>query len=301
MTIDAAQTKAAVEDREFAQPRPVRRASRSRSSRFEAALAYAVLTVGALIILGPFVITILTSLRTSEDLALNPGLWPTRWTFDSYITAFTDIPLGRMILNGLFISTVATAGGLFASVLGAFALAKLRFRGQRTFFGLVLFTLLIPGTVTLIPLYIIIRSLGLIDSPWALILPLWTGSAFAVFFLRQHLMTMPSELYEAAVLDGCSTPGVVFRIFLPLLRGPLSILAILNFLASWNDLLGPLVYLSSPDQMTPTVGLTYFQGQYTSDLPVILAGALVIVVPTTIIFLLFSRQVREGLIITGLK
>ncbi|WP_368498223.1 carbohydrate ABC transporter permease [Herbiconiux sp. A18JL235] len=300
MTIDVVQTESDTSPRDSAPP-PVRSRSRSRGRRVEAALAYFVLTIGALLILGPFVVTILTSFRTSADMAVNPGLWPAEWTLDSYVTAFTEVPLARMILNGLFISTVATAGGLLASLLGAFALAKLKFRGQRTYFGLVLFTLLIPGTVTLIPLYIIIRSLGLIDSPWALILPLWTGSAFAVFFLRQHLMTMPVELYEAAILDGCSTPGVVFRIFLPLLRGPLSILAILNFLASWNDLLGPLVYLSSPDQMTPTVGLTYFQGQYTSNLPVILAGALVIVIPTTIIFLLFSRQVREGLAISGLK
>ena len=162
-------------------------------------------------------------------------------------------------------------------------------------------TTMIPAAVTLIPLYTIIRAVGLVDTPWALILPMWTGSAFAVFFLRQHMLGVPQALFDAAVLDGCSIPTVIFRIFLPLVRGPLSILAILSFLASWNDLLGPLIYLNSPENMTPTVGLTYFQGQYTTNFPVILAGALVIVVPTTIIFLIFNRQIRQGMLISGMK
>jgi multiple sugar transport system permease protein len=203
--------------------------------------------------------------------------------------------------DGLFIAVLATVGNLLSSTLAAFALARLRFPGRSQLFGLVLFTLLIPGAVTLIPLYTIIRAIGLVDTSWALILPLWTGSAFAVFFLRQHMMSIPNDLYEAAVLDGCSTPGVIFRIFLPLVRGPLGILAILNFLASWNDLLGPLVYLNSPEKMTPTVGLTYFQGQYLTNFPVVLAGALVILVPTTVIFLIFNRQLRQGMLISGLK
>lgn len=264
-------------------------------------VAYVVLCVATLIILAPFALAVITSLRPNDDFITSASIWPTSWTIDNYVSVFTEIPMARMIYNGLFIAILATAGNLLASTLAAFALARLRFPGRNRLFGLVLFTLLIPGAVTLIPLYTIIRALGLVDTSWALILPLWTGSAFAVFFLRQHMLSIPNDLYEAAVLDGCSTPGVIFRIFIPLVRGPLGILAILSFLASWNDLLGPLIYLNSPEKMTPTVGLTYFQGQYTTNFPVVLAGALVIVIPTTIIFLIFNRQLRQGMLISGLK
>jgi multiple sugar transport system permease protein len=263
--------------------------------------AYAILTVATLIILGPFVLTLLASFRSNEDYITSSSLWPQEWTLDNYVSVFTEIPMGRMIFNGLFIAVLATAGNLLSSLVSAFCLAKLHFPGRSQLFGVILFTMLIPGAVTLIPLYTIIRAVGLVDSPWALIVPFWTGSAFSVFFLRQHLLGVPHALFEAAVLDGCSIPGTIFRIFLPLVRGPLSILAILNFLASWNDLLGPLIYLNTPEKMTPTVGLTYFQGQYLTNFPVVLAGALVILVPTTIVFLLFSRQLRQGMLISGLK
>lgn len=264
-------------------------------------VTYTLLTLATLVILGPFVVTVLAALRTNADYISSTSIWPRAWTFANFRTVFTAIPMARMIFNGLFIAVLATVGNLTASLVAAFALAKLRFPGRSQLFGLTLFTMLIPSAVTLIPLYTIIRAVGLVNTPWALIVPFWTGSAFAVFFLRQHLLGMPHELYEAAVLDGCSIPGTIFRIFLPLLRGPLSILAILNFLASWNDLLGPLIYLNSPEKMTPTVGLTYFQGQYTTNFPVVLAGALVILVPTTVIFLIFNRQLRQGLLISGMK
>ena len=127
---------------------------------------------------------------------------------------------------------------------------------------------MIPSAVTLIPLYTIIEGFGLVDSPWALIVPFWTGSAFAVFFLRQHLLGVPHELFEAATLDGCSIPQMILRVYLPTIRVRSSILAILNFIASWNDLLGLSIYPNSPEKITPTVGLTYFQGQYTTNYPV---------------------------------
>jgi len=276
-------------------------ASRGATRTVATTLSYLVLAIATVVVLAPFLLTVITTFRPNHDYITSRSIWPQEWTLDNYTSVFVEIPMGQMIFNGLFIAVLATAGNLLSSVLAAFALAKLRFPGRGGLFGLTVFTLLIPGAVTLIPLYTIIRALGLVDSPWALILPMWTGSAFAVFFLRQHMMGVPNELYEAAVLDGCSTPGVIFRVFLPLVRGPLGILAILNFLASWNDLLGPLIYLNSPEKMTPTVGLTYFQGQYTTNFPVILAGALVIVIPTTVMFLIFNRQLRQGMLVSGLK
>lgn len=274
---------------------------RATANRRTLVLSYSVLIVAALLILGPLFLTLITTFRPSSDYATSPSIWPQEWTFDNYVAVFADVPMARMILNGLFIATMATVGSLTASLLGAFAIAKLRFPGRGTLFAVTVFTLLIPAAITLIPLYTIIRSLGLIDTPWALILPAWTGSAFAVFFLRQFILGVPHEMYEAAVLDGCSTWRIIFRVYLPLVRGPISILAILSFLGSWNDLLGPLMYLNSPEQMTPSVGLTYFQGQYVTNLPATLAGAVVIVIPTTIVFLIFNRQIKDGLLISGIK
>ncbi|GAA2580197.1 carbohydrate ABC transporter permease [Dactylosporangium fulvum] len=278
---------------------PGREARRNRTGRRVRGWEYVVLSVAVVIILGPFLVAALTSLRTNADYVSSTSVMPTEFTLSNYVRVFEEIPMGRMILNGLLIAVLGTFGGLVASLVGAFCFAKLRFAGREPLFGVVLFTMLVPSTVTLIPLYTIIRAVGLVDSPWALILPACTGSAFAVFFLRQHLMSVPHEFYEAAALDGCSVPGTIFRVYLPLVRGPLAILAILNFLASWNDLLGPLIYLNTPEKMTPTVGLTYFRGQYTTDFPVMLAGSLVVLVPTTIIFLVFNRHIRDGLAISG--
>ncbi|WP_307376748.1 carbohydrate ABC transporter permease [Microbacterium sp. W4I20] len=226
---------------------------------------------------------------------------PTTWTLQNYADVFTEMPMLRMLFNGLFIAVLATAGNLLGSLLAAFAIAKLRFPGRGALFAIIVFTLLIPGTITMIPLYTMMRAIGLVDTPWALILPMWTGTAFAVFFLRQFVLGVPNELYEAAVLDGCSVPRVLFTIYLPLLRGPLAVLAILGFLGSWNDLLGPLIYLNSPEQMTAAVGLTYFQGQYVTNFPALLAGGFIILVPTTVMFLIFNRQIRDGMLISGMK
>ena len=160
---------------------------------------------------------------------------------------------------------------------------------------------MIPPAVLLIPFYTIMYALSLIDTPWALILPHLTGNAFAIFFLRQHMLTIPHELHEAATMDGCSIASILFRIYLPLVKGPMSVLIIINFMLHWNDLLGPLIYLNSVEQMTPTAGLSFFRGQFATEYPVLLAGSIVCIVPTTIVFLLFNRHIRQGLLITGLK
>lgn len=262
-------------------------------------VSYLLLTVAVVIVLGPFFVALLTTFKTDADFKTSSSVWPREFTVENYARIFTEIPMALMIWNGLFIAVLATAGSVLASLLGAFALAKLRFLGSTTMFRAILFTLLVPGTVTIIPMYVVIRFIGLVDTPWALIIPAWLGSAFSVFFLRQHLLGVPHEMYEAAVLDGCSVPRIIFQIFLPLVKGPIAILSILGFIGSWNDLLGPLIYLNSPEKMTPTVGLTFFQGQYETEFPVLLAGAVIVLIPTTIIFLIFNRHIRDGLAFGG--
>lgn len=280
---------------------PAARAGRSRLTlpRIRTLLGYLLLTFSVIIIVGPFVVALLNTFKTNAEFIRSTSILPEEFTLENYVRIFTEIPMMRMIFNGLFIAILATAGSLVASLVGAFCLAKLKFFGRGTLFRSVLFTMLVPATITLIPLYVLVRSVGLVNTPWALILPFWFGTAFAVFFLRQHLMVIPHEMFEAAILDGCSIPRMIFQIYLPLVRGPLAILAILGFIYSWNDLLGPLIYLNSPEKMTPTVGLTFYQGQYTTDFPMILTGSVIILIPTTIIFLVFNRYIRDGLALGG--
>jgi multiple sugar transport system permease protein len=274
------------------------RRGRATAGRMIGNLILAALAVSVLV---PFIWSGLASFQTNADFISTKSLFPSEWTLGNYVKVFTDIPMAQMLVNGVFIAGTAAVGGVFSSAIAAFCLAKVPFRGRGPFLAIVVATMMVPSAVLLIPLDTITNGLGLVDTPWALILPQLTGSAFAVFFLRQHMMTIPHALFEAATIDGCSVPGILFRIYMPLVRGPMSVLVILNFMAVWNDLLGPLIYLNTAANMTPTAGLSFFRGQYVSEYPVLLAGSLVCIVPTTIIFLLFSRQIRQGLLITGLK
>lgn len=272
-----------------------------RRHRASSLAVYLGLVTASLVVILPFVWLLISSLETNAEFISSDKLLPTTWTLANYMTVFTQIPMPQLIYNGLFIAVLATAGGLLASAMAAFTFAKLKFRGKGVLFTLTLMTMMIPWAVTLIPLYIIIRSAGLVNTLWALILPNWTGSAFAVFFLRQHMLSIPHDLYEAAKVDGCSPLRALVWIYLPLTKAPLATLATLNFLTFWNDLLGPLIYLNSPDKMTLTVGLTYFQGQYVTNYPVLLAGVIICLIPTSLVFLFFGRYIRQGMLITGLK
>jgi multiple sugar transport system permease protein len=249
----------------------------------------------------PFLWLFLSSLKPNVELISGNSFLPKEWTLQNYVTVFTEIPMLGMLRNSVFVAVLATTGGLFASAMGAFVFAKLRFPGKNVLFTLVLVTMMVPGVVTMIPLYIIIFKVGLVDSLWALILPHWTGSAFAVFFLRQHMLAIPQDLYDASKMDGCSPGRSFLTIYLPLVKPALATLAVLNFMYHWNELMSPLIYLNSPEKMTVTVGLSYFRGQYVSDYAVILAGVFVSLTPTFIIFLAAQKYLTRGMLLTGLK
>ncbi|MBP1993251.1 carbohydrate ABC transporter permease [Paenibacillus eucommiae] len=264
-------------------------------------LQYVLLYGVSLVILFPFVWLLLSSFKDDIEIMSGNHLIPKNWTFQNYVTIMTDIPMLSFFKNSMFISVLATAGGILASAMSAFVFAKLMFKGRNTLFTMVLVVMMIPGVVTMIPLFIIIKSVGLMDSVWALILPNWTGSAFGVFFLRQHMLSIPHELYESAKLEGCSPLRVFASIYLPLVKPALATLAVLNFIAHWNDLLGPLIYLNSPEKMTVTVGISYFRGQYVTNYPVVLAGVFLSLLPTFILFLFAQKHLTRGMLISGLK
>lgn len=264
-------------------------------------MQYVLLYGLSIVIIFPFVWLLLSSFKDNIEIMSGNHIIPKNWTFDNYVTIMTEIPMLGFLKNSLFITVLATVGGIFASAMSAFVFAKLVFKGRNLLFTMVLVVMMIPGVVTMIPLFIIIKSIGLMDSLWALILPSWTGSAFGVFFLRQHMMSIPHDLYESAKMEGCNPFRIFISMYLPLVRPALATLAVLNFIAHWNDLIGPLIYLNSPEKMTVTVGISYFRGQYVTDYPVVLAGVFISLIPTFIVFLFSQKYITKGMLISGLK
>lgn len=264
-------------------------------------IQYALLYGVSIVILFPFAWLLLSSFKDNVEILAGNNFIPKNWTFANYVKIMTEIPMLSFFQNSLIVTVLATVGGILASAMSAFVFAKLIFKGRDVLFVMVLIVMMIPGVVTMIPLFIIIKSFGLMDSLWALILPHWTGSAFGVFFLRQHMMSIPHELYESAKMEGANPFRIFASIFLPLVKPALATLAVLNFIAHWNDLLGPLIYLNSPEKMTVTVGISYFRGQYMTDYPVVLAGVFLSLIPTFIVFLFSQKYLTKGMLISGLK
>ena len=215
--------------------------------------------------------------------------------------AWTTVPFGMFFVNSLKVAGLITIGQLVTCSLAAYAFARLRFPGRDLLFGLYLSSLMVPSQVTIIPLYILMRNLGLIDNHASLILPA-LASAFGIFFLRQFFLTIPRELEEAAIVDGAGLWRVLLVIILPLSKPALASLAIFTFNYFWNDFFTPLIFLDSPANLTLPVGLGYLQGQYGGTSPaVMLAGVCMAVVPILVVFLVGQRYIVEGITLTGLK
>ncbi|MCM8756960.1 MAG: carbohydrate ABC transporter permease [Candidatus Omnitrophica bacterium] len=203
--------------------------------------------------------------------------------------------------NSLLISVVAVLGQILASSLVAYGFARLQFRGRDALFILLLSTFMIPGQVTMIPLFFIYRSLGWLDSFLPLTVPHFTGSAFNIFLLRQYLLTLPLELDEAAAIDGCS-PFQTFRyVILPNCKPMLIVIGLFTFVSTWQDVMGPLIYLDNPAYRTVTLGLEYFRSPYVDNRHLLMTGALLSMLPVTGLFLLFQRAIMSGTIRAGIK
>ncbi|NRQ30283.1 carbohydrate ABC transporter permease [Nonomuraea sp. NN258] len=265
---------------------------------------YTALAALAVIFIGPLLWALGTSFKSrTEATRVPPTLLPARPTTDAYATVFegtTETPVLRWFVNSLVAATAHMVLVLVVSSLAAYALARLEFRGKRLLFALIVGTLLVPGFVFLIPQFLIIDQLGWLDSLTALIVPGAAG-AFGVFFLRQFFLGLPSELDEAALLEGANHWHIFWRITLPLSKPALATLAVLSFLANWNDFIWPIFVIFSPDYFTLPPGLSVLQGAYTIDYPVIMAGAVLASVPVLILFGLTQRYVIEGISRSGLK
>jgi multiple sugar transport system permease protein len=286
--------------------KPVTRRSdapRKRSGKaVNTALRYVVLTIVALIIVLPLVWIFFTSFKTDSDAidnAVSP--LPNPFTIEAYQTlANGQYPIFRWFLNSLAAGLVQTVLILITASMGAYALARLQFRGKNVIFSAIVLTLFVPPIIFLIPNYLIVQGFGWLDTIWAITIPGAAG-AFGIFFLRQFFIGLPAEIEEAARIDGAGDWRIFFQIILPLSRPAIATLAVLSFLANWNDFLWPIYVLLSSDTYTLQPGLSVLRGAYSTHYGVVMAGAVIAAVPVLILFTIAQRHIVDSVASSGLK
>lgn len=275
---------------------------------FEQKLARGIL-YGLLILLSittiyPYLWSLSASFKTDQQLYNgNPlDLIPQPFILGNYQRALTLLPFGRFLLNTVLIATVVPLCSITIASLAAYSFARLKFWGRDVIFILLLGVLMMPGHITLIPNYAIVRSLGWINKYWALLIPPIFGAStvFNMFFMRQFFLLFPKELEEAAIIDGCSRLQILTRILLPNAKPALATIAIISFKDQWNSFLWPLVVINDYNKMPIQVGLAYFQGNVLTSWGTLLAGASLAILPLVIVFLIFQRYFVSGMLTSGL-
>lgn len=265
-------------------------------------IAYVVLGLGLVVVTSPFVWMALSSLKGEGEIRRVPPTWlPEAPTLDNFRELFDRLDFPQFFTNSTLVAAVVTIGNLvFCSMLG-YVLAKSDFAGKKLLFRLVLGTLMIPGMVTLVPLFVLIANMGLVNTYAGLILP-FLAAPFGVFLMRQFFLGIPDELIDAARVDGASEARIFVQVVMPLAKPALATLAILTFLGSWNNFLWPLVVATTEDKYTLPVALAlYSTGQNQTDYGLLLAGAVVVVVPVLVVYLALQRYFVQGVAMTGIK
>ncbi|MBS1251794.1 MAG: L-arabinose transport system permease protein AraQ [Anaerolineales bacterium] len=258
------------------------------------------LLLGSVFVLLPFLWMLSTSLKEPAADCIIPPRWiPSNFAWSNYTEATTVMPFGRFYLNSLVVAICVTLLQILTASLAAFAFARLRFQGRDAIFLLYLATLMIPFQVTMIPNFALVRFLGWFDSYKALILPP-AFSAFSTFLLRQYFRGIPLELDEAARIDGASSFRIWWQIIMPLSRPALAALSIFTFLASWNDFLWPLVITNSLEMRTLPVGLSAFQGQFNVQWHLLMAGAVIALIPVLVVYVAAQKQFIQGITLAGM-
>ena len=263
---------------------------------------YLVLTLGLVVMVIPFLWMVISSIKPEAEVrAVPPTWWPETVTLDNYESLFRRLDFPIYFLNSTLVALAVTAGNVvFGSMLG-YALAKLDFPGKRAVFGLVLMTLMIPGVVTFVPLFMLTTNIGLTNTLPGMFLPFLAGP-FGVFLMRQFISGLPDELIHAARVDGAGELRIFFSIILPLCGPALATLGILTVLTSWNNFLWPLVVAQTEDKYTLPVALAlYSVGQNATQYGLLLAGAVVVVIPVIAVFLALQRYIMQGISMTGIK
>ncbi len=279
-----------------------------RKSRFQEQLLshasvgaiYAILLLGAVLVFFPFAWTISTSLKTEQQTLEHPPSWvpePIMW--ENYPDALTARPFDRYYINTAFITVLSVIGQVCSSAVVAYGFARFRFPGRGLMFLIVLSTLMIPFHMLIIPRFILFKYLGWLDTFLPLIVPNFFGGAFSIFLLRQYFLTIPLDLDEAAKMDGASALQIFIRIILPLARPALGAVAVFEFVSTWNDFLGPLIYLSSERNYTVSLGLAAFRNDFFTEWNLFMAASAVAMLAPLVVFFLAQKYFISGVALTG--
>ncbi len=281
---------------------PDGRAASRRPGRagLRTAVSQLLLTIVLVVYLAPFAWMISAALKPGGDVFTNPPtLLGSRLQWHNFVDAFTYVPFATFVWNGLLVSVIGTVVVCVTSVLAAYAFARLQFRGREPIFLIYLMTLMVPQEVVIVPMFILMQQFGWINTYQALIFP-WAFTAFGVFLLRQFFRNIPTELEDAARVDGASRLRTLLLIIVPLARPAVAVLAVFTFINYWNSFLWPLIVTNSLDMSTVPVGLNAFLGQQGSQWQLLMAAAAISMVPTAVIVLLLQRHLVKGIALSGM-
>jgi multiple sugar transport system permease protein len=274
-----------------------------KRSRLKTVLLYGTLTLFAVVFVVPFLWVVTTSLKGNEQIFAVPPQWiPREFHPENYEKIFERMPFLQYLRNSLFVTGLSIIGVVGSSSLVAYAFACLRWPGRNALFVVILITMMLPMQVTMIPVFVLFKELGWLNTFKPLIVPaFFGGGAFNIFLLRQFFLGIPKELADAARIDGCSEFRIYWNIMLPLARPALATVAILTFMFSWNDFLGPLIYLSDKMKGTLALGLSMFVGQYATEWALLMAASVLMMIPMILLFFFFQRYFIQGFTMSGIK
>ncbi len=273
---------------------------------FKMGITYLLLVSLSLVFLTPMLWMVSSSLHGLEGVFQVPFDWiPDSPQWDNYSQVLTLLPFGRYLLNTIVITVSVILGTVFSSSLVAYGFARLRFRGRNKLFGLCIATMMLPGQVTMIPLYVLFSKLGWVDTFLPLIVPAFFGSPFYIFLLRQFFLSLPYEYDEAALLDGASRFRIYWNVILPLSRPALAAVVVFSFIGAWNDFFNPLIYINSFEKATLTLGLNLLKfqiiGSGTTQWHLLMAASVLVLIPNIIVFFLAQRHFMKGINVGGLR
>jgi multiple sugar transport system permease protein len=263
---------------------------------------HTILIIGAAIMVIPFLWMVITSLETTaQAFAIPPSFIPNPVQWDNYPQSLAALPFNLAYMNSAIVAITVTVFQLITCSMAAYAFARIKFPGRDIIFFVFLATMMIPFQLTIIPIFLTMKKLGLLDTLLSLILPPALFSAFGVFLLRQFILGLPIELEEAAIVDGANRWTTFWQLILPLLRAPLAALGIFCFIGQWNNFFAPLIMLNTPTNFTVPLMLNQFRGQYATEWTLVMAGSVIAVLPLLIVYILAQRHIIAGIAMTGLK
>lgn len=267
------------------------------------AVIYVLLLAGSVLCLMPLIWMIRSSLMTNVEIFMVPIHWlPKKAQWENYQDVFTTLPFLKYYANSLKLVVFVVSGAVITSSLCAYGLSRVNWQGKNLVFTCIMGSMMLPVAVTIIPTFLMFRRIGLTNSLVPLIIPAWLGGgAFYIFLLRQFFLSIPRDMDEAAYIDGANHFQIYSRIILPLTKPALVVVGMFAFMNTWNDFLGPLIYLNSDDKYTVALGLQLFIGSYRAEWQLMMAAACLVVIPAIIVFMLGQRYLIEGITMTGVK